>query len=68
VEDLLAEEEDTHHRSYLFTVRVWPEVLSDGRTEWRGRVQHVTNGEKRYFRKWSTLVSFLERKLSELQR
>ena len=53
-------------RAHLFTVRLWSEVLGDGRTEWRGQIQHVTNREKCYFREWSTLVSFLERKLSEL--
>jgi hypothetical protein len=66
-EDLREPETVAHLRSYLFTVRLWSEVLADGRTEWRGQVQHVTTQEKGYFREWSTLVSFLERKLSESQ-
>src|SRR5437588_12308299 len=42
--------------SQLFTVRVWLEELANGQTEWRGKVQHVTSGEVRYFRDWATLV------------
>ena len=42
--------------SQLFMVRVWCEVLGEGRTEWRGKVQHVTSGEARYFRGWQGLV------------
>ena len=67
-EDLKAEQQGAHPTSELFTVRLWSEVLADGRSEWRGQIQHVTNRETCYFREWSTLVSFLERKLSELQR
>lgn len=44
------------HRSHLFTVRLWLEELGDGQTEWRGQVQHVLSGERRYFRDWATLV------------
>ena len=66
-EDPLELEEAAHPRAYLFTVRLWSEVLGDGRTEWRGQIQHVTTREKCYFREWSTLVSFLEQKLSEFQ-
>lgn len=48
------------HSSQLFTVRLWPEELGDGLVEWRGRVQHVTSGQWRYFREWPALVAFLE--------
>ncbi|HYU76234.1 MAG TPA: hypothetical protein VEL31_26475 [Ktedonobacteraceae bacterium] len=44
--------------SQLFMVRIWEEELGNGQTEWRGKVQHVTSGEVRYFRDWSTLVAF----------
>ncbi len=56
-------------RSYsqLFTVRLWVEELGNGQTEWRGQVQHVLSGEKRYFRDWSTLMAFLLVKLQELE-
>lgn len=46
-------------RSQLFTVRVWLEDLGEGRSEWRGQVQHVLGGETRYFRDWETLVAFI---------
>ncbi len=46
--------------SHLFTLRLWLEDLGSGKTDWRGKVQHVNSGEARYFRDWSTLESFLE--------
>jgi hypothetical protein len=54
---------ELHLRSQLFTVRVWREDLGQGRTEWRGKVQHVTSGEARYFREWATLISALQEML-----
>ena len=53
--------------SHLFTVRLWVEELGNGQTEWRGQVQHVMSGEKRYFRDWSTLIECLMMKLKELE-
>ena len=55
-----------HHHSHLFTLRIWPEALGSGQTEWRGKIQHVTSGETRYFRDWSTLVAFLLEMLPKL--
>ena len=52
-------------RSHLFTVRLWLEPLGEGKSEWRGKVQHVPSGEAQYVRDWATLKVFLERKLSE---
>ena len=40
----------------LFTVRLWREDLGEGRSEWRGQVQHVSSGETRYFRDWQMLA------------
>jgi hypothetical protein len=51
-------------RSQLFTVRVWQENLGEGRTEWRGKVQHVLSGEVRYFRDWPALIACLREILS----
>ncbi len=45
--------------SQLFTVRVWREDLGEGRSEWRGQVQHVLSGPARYFRDWHTLETFI---------
>jgi hypothetical protein len=41
-------------------VRLWLEDLGEGRSEWRGKVQHVTRGEVRYFRDWPGLVACIQ--------
>jgi hypothetical protein len=46
-------------QSQLFTVRLWAEDLGNGRTEWRGQVQHVLSGEVHYFREWPALIAWL---------
>lgn len=53
-------------RSHLFTVRVWTEEISEGKVEWRGKVQLVTNGDARYFRQWDTLAPLLVTMLENL--
>jgi hypothetical protein len=45
--------------SSLFTVRMWPEEIEEGRVEWRGKVQNVLSGETRYFREWDALSAFI---------
>ncbi len=52
-------------RSELFSVRVWREDLGNGRFEWRGKVQHVTSGEVRYFRDWPALIACLQEMLGD---
>lgn len=54
---------DPAPQTQVFVVRLWPEDVGGGRTDWRGRVQHVTSGEARYFRDWATLEAFLEKLL-----
>lgn len=51
--------EQWQQHSHLFTVRLWQEELGNGQAEWRGKVQHVTSGEVRYFREWSKLLAVL---------
>ena len=46
--------------SQLFMLRLWPEDVGSGKTDWRGKIQHVNSGEARYFRDWPTLEAFLE--------
>lgn len=58
------EMEQQQHSSHLFTLRLWREELGGGDAEWRGKVQHVTSGEVRYFRDWSMLIAFLVQVLS----
>ena len=47
------------HQSHLFTVRLWVEARGDGRTKWRGQVQHVLSGETHSFRERPTLLTLL---------
>ena len=46
-------------KSQLFTLRVWPEELDEGRVEWRGKLQRVVDGESAYFNNWDAMMSFL---------
>ena len=50
-------------RSHLFTLRVWPEDVEDGSTEWRGRIQHTASSETVYFRDWESMLAFLKNTL-----
>jgi hypothetical protein len=52
--------------SHLFTVRLWIEVLGDGQSEVRFKVQHVLSSETHYFREGSALLSYLTAKLQQL--
>jgi len=50
---------EQHGQSNLFLVRMWTEQLDEERSEWRGKVQHVTSGEVHYFRDWPALIAAL---------
>jgi hypothetical protein len=54
------EADPSSHSSHLFMLRLWPESMGGGQTDWRGKVQHVNSGEARYFRDWPTLEAFVE--------
>ncbi len=54
---------DVYPRSHLFTVRLWLEQLGEGRTEWRGKIRHVSSGTVGYFREWQTLVILIQKML-----
>jgi hypothetical protein len=56
---------DKQHDSHLFTVRLWAEDLGDGQIEWRGKLQHVTSGQARYFRDWPVLIALLQMMLPD---
>jgi hypothetical protein len=49
----------THAPSHLFTLRLWREEVTEGRIEWRGKVQSVVDGETLYFCDWDNLLAFL---------
>lgn len=57
---LKEEADQLAQNSQLFTLRLWLEDLGDGKTDWRGKVQHVYSGEVRYFRDWLALQEFVE--------
>ncbi len=63
-EPLGAEHGEQPSCSQSFLVRVWLEILGDGNTEWRGKVQCISTGEAHYFRDWAALVTSLEGMLS----
>lgn len=46
--------------SHLFRIRLWVEDLGNGRSEWRGKVQHVLSGKEQYFRTWAELQRFMK--------
>jgi hypothetical protein len=48
------------NRSHLFVLRIWFEDLGKGKSDWRGKIQYIDNGEMKYFRDWPTLQAFLE--------
>ncbi len=50
-----------------FAVRVWLERVGPGKTEWRGRVEHMRTGETHYFREWSSLVDKIQSMLHSEQ-
>jgi len=54
---MILRQNDKH--SQLFTLRVWPEEISTGHIEWRGKIQHVVDGETLYFHDWEAMISFL---------
>lgn len=51
--------------THLFVIRIWEQVIEHGRTEWRGRVQHVPTGEVHYFREWADMLSIVQQMLPE---
>jgi hypothetical protein len=53
------DEPDRHPRSHLFTVHAWQEEVSRDQTEWRGKVQLITDGTVRYFRGWEAQAPLL---------
>jgi hypothetical protein len=48
-------------------VRVWQEEVGHDQTEWRGKVQLITDGNVCYFRGWEALVPLLLSMLSEVE-
>jgi len=47
-------------RTATFLVRLWVENEEETESAWRGQVEHVQSGEKRYVREISQMVKFIE--------
>jgi hypothetical protein len=49
-------------------VRIWPEPreIQGAPVEWRGLIEHVFSGEKRYLNNLDEIVAFLARYLRDL--
>ena len=47
--------------THVFTVRLWRERREGEREKpiWRGSVQHLQSGERKYFRRFAGLLSFI---------
>ena len=61
--DPLTGTDDPWTRSQLFTVRVWYELVDEGKSEVRMQAKHILTGETRYFREWPLLTVYLAGKL-----
>jgi hypothetical protein len=50
-----------------FFVRIWqePRDREGARPEWRGSIEHVQSGQKRYFKDVEALVNFIESAIGE---
>jgi hypothetical protein len=54
-------------RTHAFYLRFWvePRDLADSSPEWRGVIEHLNNGEKRYFTDLRDVIEFLTPYLAE---
>jgi len=57
--------ESGSYPTHLFVIRVWAQDIENGRSEWRGRVQHIPSGEVHYFREWADMVSIVQHLLPD---
>jgi hypothetical protein len=54
------------YRSEYFVIRLWREEVPPD-AEWRGRMQHVTSGEVRFFHNWDTFIGGLTELTSQIR-
>ncbi|MFN8598781.1 MAG: hypothetical protein U0559_21670 [Anaerolineae bacterium] len=47
------------YRSEHFVIRLWQDGDCPPNARWRGRMQHVTTGEVRFFHDWDTFIGGL---------
>lgn len=49
----------------IFTIRLWREKLDGRRSEWRGKVHHLSSGQSRYFNEIGKVAEFIADHLSK---
>ena len=47
------------HPTATFIVRMWAEPINEDHSEWRGQVEHLQSGEKRYFQQLDKMTEFV---------
>jgi len=47
------------HPTATFIVRMWAEPINEDHNEWRGQVEHLQSGEKRYFQQLTIMLAFI---------
>jgi len=50
---------------HLFVVRTWFEAGAEDSSAWRGYVEHVTTGARRYFAEFAELDAFIVRSMGD---
>jgi hypothetical protein len=51
--------ERTARVEHLFVVRVWYEAGASDPESWRGSIEHIVSGARRYFSDFGTLTAFI---------
>ena len=48
-------------RTHVFVVRLWqePREIEGAPPEWRGMIEHVSSGDRRYFRELEDITSII---------
>jgi len=57
--------DDAGHREQVFLVRMWPAQPAAARQGWRGSVQHVATGRKRYISGLADVMEFISAELTD---
>ena len=52
---------------YLFTLRIWQEMIDENQTEWRGQLIDTYQGDKRAFRDLTSLIPLLLAMIRQIQ-
>ena len=49
--------------THVFILRLWlePREIEGAEPEWRGVIEHVVSGERRYFRNLEGMLSFIKK-------